>query len=99
MTPAAGSSVSADIALASTSWGSRLDWECSYAKAWAGGSGSYDLVVTDDDGAQTVVASWQAVGGKATGLSAATAIPASSIRSVSITVTGSTVPLATRRFE
>lgn len=99
MTPAAGSQVTADIALASTKWGSRLDWECSYATAWKGGSGSYDLLVTDDSGAQTVVASWQAIGGKATGLTAATAIPAASIRAVSITVTGSTVPLATRHFE
>ncbi|GAA4675920.1 anti-sigma factor family protein [Frondihabitans cladoniiphilus] len=98
MTPTAGSSLTADVGLESKAWGTKVEWRCSYKEAWTEGSGSYDLVVTSDTGEKTVVATWEAIGGKATDLSAATAIPASSIREVSITVSGSTAALASRHF-
>lgn len=98
MSPAAGSSLTAEVGLVSKSWGTRLDWNCTYASAWTRGSGTYDLVVTDRSGRTRVVASWQAIGGKATDLSAATDLAADDIGAVSITVSGSRTPLATRTF-
>jgi hypothetical protein len=55
---------------------------------------SYDIVVTTDDGRQTVVGSWKPAGDEATGLSAATSIPTPQIRTVDIRVSGTDQPLA-----
>lgn len=98
MTPAAGSPVEADIGLTAKDWGTRVDWHCSYGTDWATDSGSYDLVVIDDAGTRTTVATWKAIGGTASDLSAATDIAAGSIRAVSITPAGSDVALATRHY-
>jgi hypothetical protein len=53
-------------------------------------------VVTTHDGQERVVGSWKPAGDEATGLSAATSIPASQIRTVDIRVTGSNEPLAVK---
>lgn len=98
MTPATGSPVRADVGLTAKKWGTRIDWNCSYGREWSSDSGSYDLVVTAADGTRTTVATWSAVGDQASDLTAATAIPASSIRSIAITASGSATPLASRSY-
>ncbi|WP_378147294.1 anti-sigma factor family protein [Cnuibacter sp. UC19_7] len=78
-------SVEARIAVTAKSWGTRFDWNCSYGD-WAdqGLSADYDLVVTDVDGRDTVVATWTAAGAKTGNLTASTSIPVDRIRSVEI---------------
>ncbi|WP_231992496.1 hypothetical protein [Mycobacterium sp. 1164985.4] len=79
-------------------WGTELNWACEYTKEWARDVESYDIVVTTRDGAQRAVGSWRPAGNEATGLSAATSIPTSEIRSIDIRVSGSDEPLAIRNL-
>ena len=78
--------VTAQLSVMPEEYGSRIVWSCQYSAAW-GDKCSYDLVVIDTAGAATTVASWSSAG-DASGLTATTAIPASSIRSVEIRLTG-----------
>ena len=82
------------LAVTEKKWGTELNWACKYTRIWARDVDSYDIVVTTKDGAQTAVGSWKPAGDEATGLSAATSIPTSEIRSVDIRVTGTDQPLA-----
>jgi hypothetical protein len=86
--------VSASLALSEEPWGTRLDWQCEYTKAWAANVKSYDLVVMTKDGSESTVASWRPSGDEATNLAAATVIPTSDIRSVVIREAGTATPLA-----
>lgn len=94
MAPGQREGVTASLAVTGEEWGTRLDWECRYTKDWASNVSSYDLVVTSTDGAESTVASWRPAGDQASGLAAATDIPASEIRSVEIRETGTATPLA-----
>jgi hypothetical protein len=89
--------MSADISVAEKSWGTRFDWSCHYldTAVWKGRTPKYELVATDDNGTQTVVASWTASGPRTTSLAAASSLPTSSIKRVEIRVAGSTQPLTT----
>lgn len=89
--------MSADISVSKKSWGTRFDWSCHYLNtaAWNGAEPKYELVATDKDGTQTVIASWTASGPKTTALAAASSLPTSSIRHVEIRVAGSSQPLTT----
>jgi hypothetical protein len=91
-TPRVG--LTAQLAVTEKKWGTELNWACQYTKDWSRNVASYDIVVTTNDGAQTTVGSWKPAGDEATGLSAATSIPASQIRKVDIRVSGSNEPLA-----
>lgn len=89
-------SMTADVRVTSKPWGTRFDWSCEYlgstpAPAYA--PATYDLVVTDISGAQTVIATWSATGPKAVGLSASSGIPISNLRSVEIRAAGAVTPL------
>ena len=88
--------VTASLALSGEPWGTRLDWECQYTKDWAVKATGYDLVVTTKNGAETTVASWRPSGTEkqASNLAAATVIPKSDIRAVTIREAGSPTPLA-----
>ncbi|MCV7423558.1 hypothetical protein H7K45_23665 [Mycobacterium yunnanensis] len=88
--------VTASLALSEEPWGTRLDWECQYTKDWAVKATGYDLVVTTKQGAESVVASWRPSGveKQASNLAAATVIPKSDIRTVTIRESGSPTPLA-----
>ena len=88
-------SVEAQIAVSDKAWGTRFDWSCTYGD-WAdtGASADYDLVVTDVDGNDTVVATWTATGAKTGSLSASTSIPTDRIPSVQIRLPGSDQALA-----
>lgn len=89
--------MSANISVSKKSWGTRFDWTCHYLNtaAWNGGNPRYELVATNNDGTQTIVASWTASGPKTTALAASSSLPTASIRSVQIRVVGSAQPLTT----
>jgi len=94
MQPTPRGGLTAELAVTEKKWGTELNWACQYTKDWSRDVGSYDIVVTTHDGVQSAVGSWKPAGDEATGLSAATSIPTSQIRTVDIRVTGSNEPLA-----
>lgn len=94
MQPTPRGGLTAELAVTEKKWGTELHWACQYTKDWSRNVGSYDIVVTTHDGVQRAVGSWKPAGDEATGLSAATSIPAAQIRTVDIRVTGSDEPLA-----
>jgi hypothetical protein len=90
--------MTADLALTSVSWGTRLDLTCSYptpdepwetAKEW-----TYAMFVVTKDGNVEQVATWKALPGKTMRLAAATAASRDDIASVEIR-TGTGEPLLT----
>ncbi len=101
--PVGASNLSADLTVTSLGWGTRFDWSCGY-RASGSTSGdrypptSYSLVVHTDSGSSSTVATWRSDAGEAEGLVAASAIPADTIRSIDIRVTGSATPLASTAF-
>lgn len=94
--PVGAVDVSADLTLQKKGWGTRIDWECRYpTAAWPEGTGpTYELVLVDDAGRSTVVATWLARNVGARGLGASSSIVTESIRRVEIRVEGSDSPLA-----
>jgi hypothetical protein len=94
MQPTPRGGLTAELAVTEKKWGTELNWACQYTKDWSRNVDSYDIVVTTRDGAQRSVGSWKPAGDEATGLSAATSIPTSEIRTVDIRVSGSNEPLA-----
>jgi hypothetical protein len=94
MAAGARDGVTASLAVSDEPWGTRLDWQCQYTKAWATNVKSYDLVVTTKEGAESTVASWRPSGDAASNLAAATTIPKSEIQSVVIREAGTATPLA-----
>ena len=94
MQPTAREGLTAELAVTEKKWGTELNWACQYTKDWSRNVDSYDIVVTTHDGVQRPVGSWKPAGDEARGLSAATSIPTSQIRTVDIRVSGSNEPLA-----
>jgi hypothetical protein len=94
MQPTPRGGLTAELAVAEKKWGTELNWACQYTKDWSRNVDSYDIVVTTHDGVQQTVGSWKPAGDEAKGLSAATSIPTSQIRTVDIRETGSGEPLA-----
>jgi Putative zinc-finger len=95
MAPVHQQVITADMQVTHKGWGTRFDWSCNYTSdAWESASSvSYDLVVTQKSGTQTIVATWSSSGPKATGLSASSDIATGDIRSVEIRVSGTSTPL------
>lgn len=98
MQPGSRPGLTAELAVTQKKWGTELNWACQYTKDWARDVDSYDIVVTTRGGAQTTVGSWRPAGDEASGLSAATSIPTSQIRTVDIRVSGTDQPLAVSTF-
>jgi hypothetical protein len=94
MQPTPRGGLTAELAVTEKKWGTELNWACQYTKDWSRNVASYDIVVTKHDGVQQTVGSWKPAGDEATGLSAATSIPTSQIRTVDIRVSGTDEPLA-----
>ncbi|HEV7629313.1 MAG TPA: hypothetical protein VGO89_22705, partial [Streptomyces sp.] len=100
MKPMSSSGIKADISFVAKPWGTRLDWSCSYRKQDGASPSvspayrSYELVVTDQQGKQTVVATWKTSGGQTKHLAASSSYRADEIRSVDIRKAGSDQPLA-----
>jgi hypothetical protein len=94
MQPGSRPGLTAQLAVTEKKWGTELNWACEYTKDWARDVESYDIVVTTNSGEQMVVGSWRPAGDEAAGLSAATSVPTSEIRTVEIRVSGTDEPLA-----
>lgn len=94
MQPGSRPGLTAQLAVTEKKWGTELNWACEYTKDWSREVESYDIVVTTRSGGQMVVGSWRPAGDEATGLSAATSVPTSEIRTVDIRVSGTDEPLA-----
>jgi Putative zinc-finger len=95
MAPVHQQVITAEMQVTHKGWGTRFDWSCTYTSgSWESSTPvSYDLVVTQESGAQTTVATWSSSGPQAKGLSASSAIATGDIRSVEIRVTGTSTPL------
>ncbi|WP_420111056.1 anti-sigma factor family protein [Pseudactinotalea sp.] len=95
-----GSNVTADLTLTPSTWGTRMEWSCSYPDYGGAGSpgpedGVYELVLIDADGERTVAATWTGDGGDhASGLLASSAIGLEDITRVELGVEGVDVVLA-----
>lgn len=96
--PVDGSEVTADLVLTPSTWGTRMEWSCSYASRGAGAGpseGVYTLVLIDDDGTRTVAATWGADGDEhASGLLASSAIGVDDISRIELGVEGADIVLA-----
>jgi hypothetical protein len=87
MTHTGGDPMTANVALTSVAWGTRLDLTCRYPTprgAVSYGAGAYALVVHTSDGRSQRVATWRGLPGATMHLSAATAALSSDIRSVDV---------------
>jgi Putative zinc-finger len=95
MQPVGDATMTADLSVTRKAWGTRLDWSCHYGDGpWDSRyQPSYDLVVTDASGAESVVASWRATGPRAGGLAASSSVPTREIRSIEIRSGNSDAPL------
>jgi hypothetical protein len=95
MQPVGDTTMTAELSVTEKAWGTRLDWTCRYGdEDWDSRyQPSYDLVVTDASGAESVVASWRATGPRAGGLAASSNVPTPEIRSIEIRSADSDAPL------
>ena len=87
--------MTATFKVTSKPWGTRFDWNCTYSNedpSW-NSSSRYNLIVTDTSGRNTVIATWGTSGSRAIGLAATSALPVVQIKSIEVTVVGSTQPL------
>jgi hypothetical protein len=83
--------ISADLAVTSVGWGTKLDLSCQY-EGYERGEAPYALVVVDKAGGTEQVGTWNAVPGKLVRMSAGTALRRADIRAVQVrTLTGRTV--------
>ena len=85
--------MTAGLQVTEVGWGTRFDWSCTYEVDEWDTPITYALVVTDDSGAETTVATWEAVGAAAKGLVASSSVPTSTIRSVEIRLADTGTPL------
>jgi ferric-dicitrate binding protein FerR (iron transport regulator) len=95
MEPVDSSSITADLRVTEKGWGTRFDWTCEYAYANGdtGSARTYELVITDATGADTVIASWTAGGARSGDLAASTGVATTDIDRVEIRSAQSDVPL------
>ncbi|MFD1826748.1 MULTISPECIES: anti-sigma factor family protein [Mumia] len=82
-------SMTAQLALSTVAWGTKLALTCSYPTAGPyegeyGGAATYALVVLTRDGQEEHVATWRGLPGKTMHLTAATATPRADIASVEV---------------
>lgn len=103
--PVVDSALAAKGSITGQAWGTRIDWECSYALSAdgyplrtgpgdAGASEVYSLAVVDSRGVTTQVASWTAGPGTVVTPTATTSIRREDIRQVEIRAGTGTVLLA-----
>jgi hypothetical protein len=88
--PVGGVPVSAEVALTSVPWGTKLDLVCEY-DGYGFSAAKYVLAVTGVDGKTTTLSTWNVKPGAAAKLSAGTALAASDIRSIEILDAAGTV--------
>lgn len=75
-----------DLQVKNKKWGTSFEWNCVYRNSSASTQTpeAYNLVVTDESGTVTTIATWSEIGSSAKGLTASTSIPLSKIRTVEI---------------
>jgi len=89
MTQVQASPLRASLAMDNTAWGTKLTLSCTYdGPVYAGRVPTYTLLVHSRNGRTEHVATWRAVPGKTTVLSAATDVSAADIASVEVRTTG-----------
>jgi hypothetical protein len=99
MAPVGTPVMTADLQLTEKGWGTRFDWSCSYFGHWTSTASpsqsapAYSMVVTDDAGEETTVATWSAAGSEASNLVASSSVRTDDIRSVEIRWAGTTKAL------
>lgn len=96
-----GSNVTADVRLTPSTWGTRMEWSCSYPSSGDSGrpapaqSSVYELVLVGADGSRTVVATWTGDGDDhASGLLASSAVPMEDITRIELGVEDADLVLA-----
>ncbi|POH71302.1 hypothetical protein C3B59_01510 [Cryobacterium zongtaii] len=96
MEPVEADALTAALTITDTDWGTRFDWSCVYLnQLWKdNGPQDYDMVMTDQDGTATVLATWTATSPSTENLAASTDVPLDQIRSVEIRAGLSGLPLA-----
>jgi hypothetical protein len=82
--------LSVDASFVHTSWGTRIDLHCTYAKVAGYQAGSYALVVTDVHGKRQQVATWWAGPGTDTTVTGSTNLSRSEIASIEVETIGGT---------
>jgi hypothetical protein len=91
MVPVGGAPVRASVALASVTWGTRLDLTCTYAPTHEGyhlpRRVTYALVVRTRDGRTEQVGTWSSLQGRTMRLTAATSAAVRDIASVEVRTT------------
>ena len=96
MEPVQADALTAALSITDTDWGTRFDWSCVYLnQLWKdNGPQDYDMVMTDQDGTSTVLATWTATSPSTENLAASTDLSVDQIRSVEIRASVSGTPLA-----
>jgi len=96
MQPVEPNALTASLTITDTDWGTRFDWSCVYLnELWKdNGPQEYDMVMTDLNGASTVLATWTATSATTENLAASTDVPRDRIRSIEIRAGQSGLPLA-----
>ncbi|WP_104167031.1 anti-sigma factor [Cryobacterium sp. N22] len=96
MEPVEADALTAALTITDTDWGTRFDWSCVYLnQLWKdNGPQDYDMVMTDQDGTATVLATWTATSPSTENLAASTDLSVDQIRSVEIRASVSGTPLA-----
>jgi hypothetical protein len=96
MEPLEKDALTAALSVTETDWGTRFDWSCVYLnELWRdAGPQDYDMVMTDHDGASTVLATWTATSRSTENLAASTEVGLDQIRSIEIRASRSGLPLA-----
>ncbi|TFC51022.1 MULTISPECIES: anti-sigma factor [unclassified Cryobacterium] len=96
MEPVEDDALTAALTITDTDWGTRFDWSCVYLnQLWKdNGPQDYDMVMTDQDGTATVLATWTATSPSTENLAASTDVTLDQIRSVEIRASLSGLPLA-----
>ena len=96
MEPVEADALTAALTITDTDWGTRFDWSCVYLnQLWKdNGPQDYDMVMTDQDGTSTVLATWTATSPSTENLAASTDLSVDQIRSVEIRASVSGTPLA-----
>jgi hypothetical protein len=96
MTPIQPGTMTATLTVSAKAWGTRFDWTCDYVNVNGSLSSAktYNMVMTDTSGVETVIATWSATQKpRATELASSSSIATSKIRRIEIRVVETNTPL------
>jgi hypothetical protein len=85
LVPVGDAAWTANARLTPVDWGTKIDFECSYAVDWATGAlGAYSLVVRDRDGRDVQVAGWLALANRSLRVPGSTSVEADDIAALEV---------------